>query len=125
MPTGGAAATRPAARPSTTRAPRTRRIHARICPREEEGPVGPRAGADRKPGCLVVVGVVRDRRRGVRRVAAGGGGRVRGRGAGGRCAGGGGGLDGLDAVTAVTTATSVGHENLHVLGGRYGAETGP
>src|SRR4051812_29340771 len=111
MPTAGASATGPAPVPSTTKAARSRRIHVRIYPLDDEGPVGPRAGADRVVRCLVVVRVVRDRRRGVRRVAAGGRGRVRGRGAGGRRAGGGGGLDGLDAVTAVT-ATSVGHEVL-------------
>src|SRR4051812_23115282 len=115
MPTAGASATGPAPVPSMTKAARSRRIHARIYPLDDEGPAGPRAGADRELRCLVVVRVVRDRRGGVRRIAAGGGGRVRGRRGGGRRAGGGCGLGGLDAV-APATATSVGHENLRCRG---------
>src|SRR4051794_17095971 len=121
MGTAGASATGPAPVPSTTKAARSRRIHPRIYPLAFEGRSAPVREPTGGRCALVVVRVVRDRGRGIRRVAARRRGRsVRGRRRRCRRPGGGGALDGPDAVPAVPTAMSAGHEYLHVLGGVRG-----
>src|SRR3954471_14781326 len=123
MGTAGASATGPAPVPSTTKAARSRRIHPRIYPLASNGRPAPVREPTGGWCALVVVRVVRDRGRGVRRVAAGrGGGCVRRRRGGGWRAGVVRRLDRPDGVAATTVPVSTGHVNLRVWGALRGCD---